>query len=91
MHISSYFTFIFKISPFFFGYFGNFYYFCSTVSYLLYDMTANSPIQKHFVEGKHKKALLRLVFDLWNLGHSKSHVKEPCNDDAYGYVYMYLP
>lgn len=46
MHISSYFTFIFKILRFFFGYFGNFYYFCSTVSYLLYDMTANSPIQK---------------------------------------------
>ena len=46
MHISSYFTFIFKNSLYFFGYFGNFYYFCSTVSYLLYDMTANSPIQK---------------------------------------------
>lgn len=46
MHRSLYFTFIFKISPFFFGYFGNFYYFYSTVSYLLYDMTANSPIQK---------------------------------------------
>ena len=46
VHKSLYFTFILKISPFFFGYFGNFYYFCSTVSYLLYDMTANSPIQK---------------------------------------------
>lgn len=46
MHRSLYFTFIFKISPFFFGYFGNFYYFCSIVSYLLYDMTTNSPIQK---------------------------------------------
>ena len=46
VHKSLYFTFIFKIYPFFFGYFGNFYYFCSTVSYLLYDMTANSPIQK---------------------------------------------
>ena len=46
MHISSYFTFMFKIAPYFFGYFGNFYYFCNTVSYLLYDMTANSPRQK---------------------------------------------
>lgn len=46
LHKSLYFTFIFKISLFFFGYFGNFYYFCNTVSYLLYDMTANSPIQK---------------------------------------------
>lgn len=45
MHRSLYFTFISKFSVFF-GYFGNFYYFCSTVSYLLYDMTANSPIQK---------------------------------------------
>nr|DAM58067.1 MAG TPA: hypothetical protein [Caudoviricetes sp.] len=32
-----------------------------------------------------------MVFDLWNLGHSKSHVKEPRNDDAYGYVHTYLP
>ena len=46
VHKSLYFTFIFKISPFFFGYFGNFYYFCRTVTYLLYDMTANGPIQK---------------------------------------------
>ena len=43
---SLYFTFISKFLRFIFGYFGNFYYFCSTVSYLLYDMTANSPIQK---------------------------------------------
>ena len=43
------------------------------------------------VEGKHnEKRYWRLVFDLWNLGHSKSHVKEPRNDDAYGYV-IYVP
>ena len=35
-----------KFLRIYFGYFGNFYYFCSTVSYLQYDMTANSPIQK---------------------------------------------
>ena len=46
MHKSLHFIFIFKISPYFFGYFGNFYYFCRTVTYLLYDMTADCPIQK---------------------------------------------
>ena len=46
MHRSLYFIFIFKNSPYFFCYFGNFYYFCSIVSYLLYDMTTNSPIQQ---------------------------------------------
>ena len=68
MNRSLYFIFIFKNSPYFFCYFGNFYYFCSIVSYLLYDMTTNSPIQKslkrerHFVEGKHKKSVIALGF-----------------------------
>lgn len=46
MHKSLHFYLLFQNFSVFFCYFGNFYYFCSTVTYLLYDMTANSPIQK---------------------------------------------